>query len=219
VKINADLTKPALVKAASLPWVPSPLAGVERRMLDRDGGEVARATSLVRYAPDSFFSPHKHELGEEFLVLEGVFSDEHGDFGKGCYVRNPPGSSHSPHTRPGCVILVKLRQMQPTGERAVVLDTTRAHWETTDTAGYLRLPLYANEFEVVTMERLLPGAAIPARRQPGGEEILVVEGSAESVEFGVLENLCWLRNASDTGAPISSRDGAVLWVKRGHLAK
>jgi hypothetical protein len=65
----------------------------------------------------------------------------------------------------------------------------------------------------------LPGAAIPARRQPGGEEILVVEGSAESVEFGVLENLCWLRNASDTGAPISSRDGAVLWVKRGHLAK
>jgi anti-sigma factor ChrR (cupin superfamily) len=217
VKINADLTQPALVRTASLPWVPSPLPGVERRMLDRDGGEVARATSLVRYAPGSFFSPHTHELGEEFLVLEGVFSDQSGDFGTGYYVRNPPGSSHSPHTNPGCVIFVKLRQMQPTGEHAVVIDTTRAAWEATDTDGYLRLPLYANAFESVTMERLLPGAVLPARRHPGGEEILVVAGSVESAEFGTLETLHWLRQPSDTSAPLSSRDGATLWVKRGHL--
>lgn len=218
MKVNADLTQPVLVRTESLPWVSSPLAGVERRMLDRDGGEVARATSLVRYAPGSSFSRHTHDLGEEFLVLDGVFSDEHGDFGKGFYVRNPPGSSHSPHTRPGCVIFVKLRQMQPEGERPVVLDTTRAGWEASDVDGYLGLPLYANSFEVVTMERLLSGATIPARRHPGGEELLVVEGSAESAEFGVLETMSWLRNPSATGAPLTSRGGAVLWVKRGHLA-
>lgn len=75
--------------------------------------EVARATSIVRYAPESRFAEHIHELGEEFLVLEGMFSDEHGDYGAGTYVRNPPGSSHSPYTVDGCTIFVKLRQFDP----------------------------------------------------------------------------------------------------------
>src|SRR6185437_12868661 len=98
----------------TLPWIPSPTAGIERRLLDRIGGEVARATSLVRYAPNSSFPAHEHALGEEFFVLSGVFSDEHGDYGEGTYVRNPPRSHHTPRTLPGCTILVKLRQMKPT---------------------------------------------------------------------------------------------------------
>jgi hypothetical protein len=61
-------------------------------MLDRIGDEVARATSIVRYAPASHFSPHVHDGGEEFLVLEGTFQDEHGDYPVGSYVRNPPTS-------------------------------------------------------------------------------------------------------------------------------
>jgi anti-sigma factor ChrR (cupin superfamily) len=47
-------------------------------MLDRIGDEVARATSIVRYAPHSRFSSHIHGGGEEFLVLDGLFQDEHG---------------------------------------------------------------------------------------------------------------------------------------------
>lgn len=78
-----------------------------------DSGEVARATSIVRYSPGSRFSPHEHGGGEEFLVLEGVFSDEHGDDGPGTYVRNPVGSAHAPFSAAGCTILVKLRQMDP----------------------------------------------------------------------------------------------------------
>src|SRR5918993_663748 len=95
---------------ARLPWAPSPMAGVERRMLDRVGGEVARATSIVRYAPGSRFSAHAHGGGEEFLVLEGVFSDEHGDFPTGSYVRNPPTSRHTPGSESGCTLFVKLWQ-------------------------------------------------------------------------------------------------------------
>jgi len=97
--INADFSARAVVDTASMPWVPSPLAGVERKMLDRDGGEVARATSVVRYAAGSAFEPHEHGGGEEFFVLEGVFSDEHGDYPAGTYVRNPPGSRHRPFSR------------------------------------------------------------------------------------------------------------------------
>ena len=74
MQINADLARRAVVHSEDLPWSPSPLPGVERRMLDRDGGEVARATSLVRYARGSTFSSHRHDLGEEFLVLEGGLS-------------------------------------------------------------------------------------------------------------------------------------------------
>ena len=69
MEINADFSQRVVVHAAQLPWVPSPMAGVERRMLDRIGDEVARATSIVRYAPGSQFSPHTHGGGEEFLVL------------------------------------------------------------------------------------------------------------------------------------------------------
>ena len=76
MKLNADLGERAAVDSNALPWVPSPLPGVDRRMLERDGIEVARATSLVRYAPGSAFSRHSHALGEEFLVIEGTFSDE-----------------------------------------------------------------------------------------------------------------------------------------------
>lgn len=83
MQINADLTRPAIVDSTTLDWVPSPIAGIERRMLERDGAEVARATSLVRYAPGTAFSPHRHDAGEEFLVLDGVFSDETGDFPEG----------------------------------------------------------------------------------------------------------------------------------------
>src|SRR6187397_1386640 len=96
--INADFTKRVVLATNELPWSPSPQAGVERRLLDRIGGEVARATSLVRYAPSSAFPAHGHELGEEFLVLSGVFSDEHGDYGEGTYVRNPPLGRHAPRT-------------------------------------------------------------------------------------------------------------------------
>src|SRR5258708_8585536 len=90
--INDDFSRRVVIAADDLQWIASPQAGVERGLLDRIGGEVARATSLVRYAPDSTFPAHVHELGEEFLVLSGIFSDEQGDYPEGTYVRNPPRS-------------------------------------------------------------------------------------------------------------------------------
>ncbi len=83
MELNADFSRRAVVHAAQMDWVPSPIAGVDRRMLDRVGDEVARATSIVRYAPGSQFSRHTHGGGEEFLVLDGVFRDEHGEYPAG----------------------------------------------------------------------------------------------------------------------------------------
>jgi len=96
MNLNDDFSKRVLIHSDKIDWIASPMPGVDRRMLDRIGGEVARATSIVRYAKGSHFSAHTHSGGEEFIVLEGVFQDEHGDYPVGTYVRNPPTTSHTP---------------------------------------------------------------------------------------------------------------------------
>ena len=124
--IRADLSQTALVTPDEWQWVDSPQAGVTRVMLDRVGDEVAVATSFVRYAKGSRFPTHQHALGEEFLVLEGEFGDEHGRYPAGTYVRNPAGTSHAPFSEPGCLIWVKLRQFDVADQDqfARALDTT-----------------------------------------------------------------------------------------------
>lgn len=217
--VNADFTKRVVLQTNALPWIPSPQPGVERRMLDRIGGEVARATSLVRYAPASVFPAHEHALGEEFLVLEGVFADEHGDYPPGTYVRNPPGSRHSPRTDPGCIILVKLRQMPLSETQRVVIATVEANWTSGDAEGHTTLPLYSagDDGEHVTMERLDPSAQIPPFDLPGGEEIFVLSGDL-SDEEGVYGAGSWIRSPAGYRHGLRSTAGATYWVKRGHLA-
>ncbi len=98
------------------------MAGVERRLLDRRGAELARATSIVRYAPGSRFERHSHGGGEEILVLEGIFQDDHGTYPAGSWLGNPPGSIHRPWSEPGCTIWVKtghlLASQGPDGAEA-----------------------------------------------------------------------------------------------------
>ena len=107
MQLNADLTLRASVHAAQQPWLASPLPGVERRMLHRLGQVVAQATSIVRYAPGSSFSAHTHTGGEEYLVLDGVFEDEHGRYPAGSWIRSPHLSLHQPFSKEGCTIFVK----------------------------------------------------------------------------------------------------------------
>jgi anti-sigma factor ChrR (cupin superfamily) len=217
--INADFSQRVVIATNDLPWVPSPQAGVERRMLDRIGAEVARATSLVRYASHSAFPAHSHGLGEEFLVLEGVFSDEHGDYPAGTYVRNPPGSRHSPRTGPGCTILVKLRQMTNTEHDRVVVDSATATWKPGDAAGHTRLVLYSSgdkPGEQVMMERLVAGVGLPLAECRGGEEIFLLSGDLADEAGSYLEGT-WIRNPPGHRRSLRSVSGATFWSKRGHL--
>lgn len=214
--INADLTQRALVDTTAQEWVASPEPGVERKMLDRDGGEVARATSLVRFAPGSAFPPHEHGAGEEYFVLEGTFSDEDGDYRAGTYVRHPPGSRHAPFSAEGCTILVKLRQMVD-GEPLVTVDTNTAEWRPRG-EGLSILPLYdnADNGERVFLIRFAPGARVDHDDHPAGEEVFVLEGALED-EHGRYPKGTWLRcPAGSSHAPFSA-EGCTLWVKKGHL--
>jgi anti-sigma factor ChrR (cupin superfamily) len=128
MNINSDFTQKAVINTLDLDWNSSPIPGIERKYLDRIGDEVARASSLVKYSPNSSFTGHIHGGGEEILVLEGTFSDENGDYSAGTYIRNPPNSKHAPHSKDGCVLFVKLRQFNAQDDSVVRIDTTTATW-------------------------------------------------------------------------------------------
>jgi len=217
MELNADFSQRAAVHAARLAWTPSPIAGVERRMLDRIGEEVARATSIVRYAPQSRFSRHTHGGGEEFLVLEGVFQDEHGDFPAGSYIRNPPTSSHTPGSLRGTTIFVKLWQFDPDDRTQLRLDTaTVAYVPDPERTGVELIALFQDERESVRLERWAPNAEI-VLPTPGGIELLVLDGGfSEGGE--IFEPQSWLRLPA--GAALRATVGANgcrVWVKTGHL--
>jgi ChrR Cupin-like domain len=217
MNLNADFTKRVVVHAASLEWKASPMPGVERRMLDRIGDEVARATSIVRYAPASFFSPHVHGGGEEFLVLDGVFQDEHGDFPAGCYVRNPPQSHHRPGSKPGCTMFVKLWQFDLADRAHVVVDTSKkAPLAIVGRDGVKALQLFRDAREDVRLEEWAPGAAIELVPDGGLEVLVLAGGFSEGGE--TYRPQSWLR--LPIGAPFNARaaaDGCRVWIKEGHL--
>jgi len=219
MQLNADFTRRVAVHAADLAWTPSPIAGVERRMLDRVGDEIARATSIVRYVANSRFSPHTHDGGEEFLVLEGIFSDEHGDFPAGTYIRNPPTSRHTPRSRLGCTIFVKLWQFHVDDRTQVRIDTaSRPFCPDPEQSGLECMPLFCDAREEVRLELWAPSSVIE-RRAPGGLELLVLSG--EFSEGGeTFKPQSWLR--LPPGARLSATAGAGgcrLWAKLGHLAE
>lgn len=216
MQVNADLSTRAVVTPRPEAWVSSPADGVERLMLDRDGDEVARATSLVRFAPNSRFARHTHGGGEEFLVLEGTFADEAGRYPAGTYVRNPIGTSHAPWSDEGAVLFVKLRQFAADDAASVVVDTNDdAGWRPLK-PGVERLALHRHGDEEVMLLRLAPGGAVGHHDHPRGEEVLVLRGTLRD-EHGTYPTGTWLRNPPGSAHAPYSEDGCIVYVKRGHL--
>jgi anti-sigma factor ChrR (cupin superfamily) len=215
--INADFGQRVVLRPEDRRWQPSPLAGVERQPLDRIGFEVARATSLVRYAPGSFFKPHVHGGGEEILVLEGVFSDEHGDYPAGSYLRNPPGSTHTPHSTPGCVLFVKLWQFAPDDDQTLRVNTRDEGWQPGLVPGLAVRPLHEHAGVHTALVRWAPQTRFQLHTHPGGEEIYVLDGVFRD-ELGAYPAGTWLRNPPfSRHQPHTGVEGALIYVKTGAI--
>lgn len=218
MNINADFSRRASVRGDDIDWLPSPMPGVERRMLDRIGEEVARATTIVRYAANSRFSAHTHTGGEEFLVLEGTFEDEHGSYPVGTYVRNPPGTSHSPRAPKGTTIFVKLWQFDPNDRTQLAINTlARVPQPADGRPGVHEIPLHEDAGERVRIELWQPEAEIHLADHDGLEALVLSGGFSEGSEaFGLQD---WLR--LPPGQALRAKagaQGARLFVKSGHLA-
>ena len=217
MRLNADFSERIVIDTASLAWSDSPVPGIRRRMLDRDGGEVARATSIVHYAPGSQFTAHVHDGGEEILVLEGDFTDESGTYGPGTYLRNPPGSSHAPGSSSGCTLFVKLRHFDPQDRERRVVDTAASDWFPGLVPGLTVMPLAEFGTQHTALVRWAPGTRFKPHRHYGGEEILVLDGIFED-EHGRYPALTWIRSPHLSAHHPFSEAGCTLLVKTGHLA-
>ncbi len=217
MNINADFSQKAVVNIHEAPWLPSPMAGVNRKPLDRIGDEVAIATTIVSYAPNSSFPKHAHPAGEEILVLEGTFSDESGDYSAGMYLRNPPNSSHTPYSKEGCTIFVKLRQFHPDDSATIRIDTNNTAWYPGLVPGLSVMPLHEFDGVGTALVRWSPNTIFNPHVHPGGEEILVLEGVFHD-EHGSYPSGTWIRSPRySKHTPFTKGEGALIYVKTGHL--
>lgn len=214
--LNSDLSQRCVVDGNTLPWQASPSPLVYRRLLERNGGEVARATSIVRYDAGAKFTSHRHDLGEEILVLEGILSDEFGNYGPGTYLKNPTGSSHAPFSENGCTLFVKLRHLASDDSERVVVDTQQANWFQGMVDGLTVLPLSEFGTSHTAMVRWAPQTYFNPHRHYGGEEIYVVEG-VFSDEHGSYPKGCWIRSPHLSQHKPFSVEGCMILVKTGHL--
>jgi len=212
--INADFSQRVIITPQQYQWVVSPQSGVERVMLDRIGGEKARATSFVRYAPGSYFPPHRHPSGEEILVLSGVFSEENAHYSCGWYLRNPPGSQHQPYSKEGALIFVKLCQMPPLESHSVRINTTNPDlWQRQDEREVC--PLFSSKYEDVSLQRLKPNAAL--FMGSNRTELLILAGEIV-LEGKNYTHGSWLRfPAGDCPNIIAGENGVTVYLKTRHL--
>lgn len=203
MQLNSDFSQKVLIHDRDNPWQTSPAIGVERKMLDRIGNEIARATTIVRFAPQSSFEPHTHYGGEEYIVLDGVFQDESGNFPAGSYVRNPPMSRHTPSSELGATIFVKLWQFDPKDRTHLIININSIDLISDALRyGIKSSTLFKDTREHVSVEKWLPNTSHNLDFQSGAE-ILVLNGSL--TENG--QRLCerdWIRFPVKTQTQLTS---------------
>lgn len=218
--LNADFKRVVVMHTTDMPWQSSPSLSVWRKRLDLMGPEEAgRVTSVVRYDADSAFPSHPHPDGEEILVLDGVFSDEHGDYPAGTFLLNPEGFSHAPFSREGCILFVKLRQYPGHGRRQVTVDTQAGAWQPGPVDGISAYPLYEEPGypETVRLLRFAPGAGVPVQTYSGGLELFVLDGNLAD-GAATYAGGTWARYPAGSQIELRSADGGTAYVKTGHLA-
>ena len=213
--LNLNFDDSVVINTAQMPWESSPMKGVLRKRLEREAAESGHVSSIVRYEPGSRFSEHSHPLGEEIYVLDGVFSDELGDYPAGSYIRNPPNSRHAPFSENGCVIFVKLNQFQPDDSHRVVINTREQPW--LPGQGNLKvMPLHEYHTQHTALVSWPAGERFIPHRHWGGEEILVLEGEFCD-EHGEYPQGTWIRSPHlSEHTPFVKKDTLIL-VKVGHL--
>ncbi len=212
---NLDYSKRLVVNTSIKAMEPSNLPGVERIPLERERPESGITTSVVRYEAGAAFSEHAHPRGEEIFVLEGEFSDEFGSYSAGTYIRNPPGSRHSPFSRVGCKLFVKLNQFQPGDFKRVVVNTTETEWLSGH--GNLKvMPLSEFGTESTALIKWPERAAFGPHTHFGREEIFVLEGTFID-EKGEYPTGTWIRSPHLSDHDPFVREGCTILVKVGHM--
>lgn len=213
--LNGDLHTRTAVNSASLDWVASPGGEVLRKRLHRVGPpESGQVTSIVRYQPGAKFPAHAHPEGEEILVLDGVFSDEHGDWHAGTYLLNPEGFEHAPFSEDGCLLFVKLRQFPGSDRKHIVENTLESDWRANVRPGVHWKKLYAQEpySDHMRLERWTVPNDVGQLNYPQGAELFVLEGEFHD-DDGRYGKHSWLRLPPGSSLSPQGRESCELYIK------
>lgn len=211
--LNMNFAQTVFIETDKVDWVASPMSGVHRKPLAREEAERGHATSLVRYDAGSVFRPHPHPLGEEILVLKGVFSDEKGDFKAGSYFRNPPGSSHAPHSIDGCLLLVKLHQFQTSDLNQVYISTPKI-WSSKASEIF---PLYQFGNERVWLVRIQNSENLLGELDLSDSvELFMISGQA-NYDGLLISSEGWLREPNFLLSHWRAESDCFIWIKSGHF--
>lgn len=217
ILLNMDFNKVACLRPDAQEWVKSPADGVSRIPLEREAAESGHTTSFVKFEAGSYFPAHAHPQGEEIYVLDGVFSDEDGDYPAGTYIRNPPGSQHKPFTKDGCTLFVKLDQFQKGDNKHVVIKPDKQDWRAG--IGNLKItPLHTHNGESTALVWWPENEVFQPHAHNGGEEVIVIKGEFID-EYGAYPAGTWIRSPHlSTHYPRVEKETLIL-VKVGHLSQ
>lgn len=211
MQINMDRSQPASVSFSNDDWTASPVAGVDRIRFERDGAESGLATSVVRYAEGSAFHEHAHPGGEELFILDGVFSDEKGDYPAGSYIRNPDPSPHSPSSRDGCILFVRLCQMHDDQSEQITVHANDLEWQETE-KGFSIKTLYRDKHETIELGKHKADSEFTLE----GEELLVVSGEIY-MDGNLFPAYSWIRSPQKQKLLVHGGHSATVLIKKGHL--
>ena len=217
--INGDMSVRAMADTARMQWTPSPSGSIWRKRVHLVGPpESGQVTSVVRYEPHSRFPTHDHPDGEEIFVLDGVFSDEHGNWPAGTFLLNPEGFRHTPFSELGCLLFVKLRQFPGRERRHIVIDTDRLTWEPSSIPAVACKSLYQQSgfSDLMRLERWAPQSDLGVISYEQGGELFVLEGEFAD-EAGAYSTGCWLRLPAGSMHHPRSAGGCTLYIKRSGL--
>ena len=213
---NPDLSQRVVIQQSTLPWIDTPVAGVQYRWLEGDGKPAARATAIVQLAPGAKIAHCTVELGEEIMVLDGELSDGFGSYHKGTYIKNPHGSSHACESASGCTLFVKRHHLDAEDNRRIVVDSAKMRWYQGLVDGLAVMPLSEFGTQHTALVRWAPGTRFNPHRHYGGEEIYVLDGVFED-EYGRYPAGSWLRSPHLSAHCPYSIEGCTIFVKTGHL--
>ena len=215
LRLNMDFEEPVCMLPEKYEWAASPADGISRVALERLSAESGHKTSFVRFRPGSYFPAHKHPLGEEIYVMDGVFSDQFGDYPAGSYLRNPPGSGHRPFTKEGCTLFVKLDQFDSGDKEKVVLRPEEQQWRP-GIGGLQVAPLHSYGTQSTALVFWPANEVFQRHVHWGGEEIVVLKGEFTD-EYGQYPEGSWIRSPHLSEHFPGVKEETLILVKVGHL--
>lgn len=205
--INIEYKKTIYIEDDNLQWQEDKELEIDKKIFTKDEN---KETALIKIDKNSKLENSTQKNSVEIFVLDGVYSNELGDFEKGSYLKLPNEDESRVFSNEGCEIFRKVNYPQIKEEK-IVIDTEKSFWH--QGQGNLQVMPLSEQTALVKWpenEIFIP------HTHWGGEEILVLSGIFID-EHGIYKKGTWIRNPHLSSHHPFVKEETVILVKTGHL--